>query len=296
MRLSTALLLSSKVAYSWVMPSRPMERWPAGILRLTRMEEDLEFFGGSRAFPVSREFESLCQTQMELLDDLLALTSATLFFRWENSDTGALEFRPVYVYPGGSVSSDGCGGSLRADTLIPGYPFVSYSDSEEGDWAVGEAGLPGVAGPADDYSFEAAAGEASGGGGGDSGSGGGGGAAGRAMVTADGGLSAPLLYGSVVVGLLVLRRDDGPVPIISGGGAGEPADPGGERGGRAEGGGGWAEAEARVASRVAASLAVAAALDRRSYTDSLGMRLQVGGPLLPSRLPTGLRLCVLPSH
>ena len=144
MRKSTALLLSSKVAYSWVMPSRPMERWPAGILRLTRMEEDLEFFGGSRAFPVSREFESLCQTQMELLDDLLALNSATLFFRWENSDTGALEFRPVYVYPGGSVSSDGCGGSLRADTLIPGYPFVSYSDSEEGDWAVGAAGLPGA--------------------------------------------------------------------------------------------------------------------------------------------------------
>ena len=62
------------------MPSRPMERWPAGILRLTRMEEDLEFFGGSRAFPVSREFESLCQTQMELLDDLLALSSTTLFF------------------------------------------------------------------------------------------------------------------------------------------------------------------------------------------------------------------------
>jgi hypothetical protein len=148
----------------------------------------------------------------------VSLSSAELYFRWENSGTGGLEFRPVYHFPpvdeSGEDDDRGVGSSsqsplagLQAQSFLPGYPFVndpsgndmvgssgrSRSTRDGSRGVVGwDAAAANAASRSTSSDTDNIAGSSLGGV--------------RAVATANGGLSVPLLYGSVVVGLLVCNR------------------------------------------------------------------------------------------
>jgi hypothetical protein len=151
--------------------------------------------------------------------------SAELYFRWENSETGGLEFRPVYNFPpvdesaagdrswGGRGESSVAGLRVSAQSLLPGYPFMKdYCDSSnEDDLRKGPSGSGG--GDRSVVGWDAAAADAASLSSTSTSSSSSSSSSARdnlgrvrAVATANGGLSAPLLYGSVVVGLLVCYR------------------------------------------------------------------------------------------
>ena len=147
---------------------------------------------------LSHEYVELCTSQFELLGTILNASSCVLYLRQEAA-SGALEFSPFAVWPGrprvwvahaespgeglGTRSGDGdsiaadtrptvrdamseLSGSLGAPALIPEYPFVSGLGHDAGMGV--EVGV----------SHE----------------------------LADGGLSVPLQYGSIVLGMLAVWR------------------------------------------------------------------------------------------
>jgi len=152
---------------------------------------------------VSPEFNALCQAQFEVLSCILGASKCVLYFRREDAKTGQLDFVPAAVYP-----------------------------EKQRVWVVGEgpAGLP-ASGPIElpgffsansmfpEYPFIKRQ------------------SSGIATVSlADGGISLPLEYGSVVLGMLAVWREN-----------------------QKE----WQEADLKQLEAIARSLAVAVILDQK---------------------------------
>ena len=154
---------------------------------------------------VSPEFTALCQAQFEVLASMLGASRCDLYFRREDPRTGRLEFVPAAVYP-----------------------------EKQRVWVVGEGptGLPAtgaieLAGfiPATSllpqYPFVKTQRE---------------GGPSNVVDLEDGGLSVPLEYGSVVLGMLAVWRDSGKE---------------------------WSEAERSQVQAISTSLALAVVLDQK---------------------------------
>ncbi len=204
------------------------------VVRRASLEGDVPRTAQDTA-SLSREFNELCETQFKLLGAVLNATTCALYLRKE-ARSGALEFSPVAVWPGRPrriwvAHSDGdsvhgadvevrgarleLSGGFEAPSLLPEYPFVSL---------VGR----------DDKSGEEMA---------------------RSLSIAGGGLSVPLVHGSVVLGLLgVWRRPDGGDPC-------EPDSMSDECAEEAK----WSVEERRQIEHVASSLALTLVLDQRRH-------------------------------
>ena len=203
----------------------------------------------------SPEFESLFRVQVNLLRDLAGVRSCELFFRSDTAN-GGIEFRRSCSYglSEESVYIDD-GGSEVLASVLSGSPYQFMRDDEEDiDPDNREPDFAGL------------------------------------TLTSQGGLSAPLLYSSVVIGLLVVesevRRslDDDSLDAAAA-----------EKGSKSsvEGGGGgddydaalnvWTDSEARLVGRVAATLASAAALDQKAIASSRAAQV---GAMLPMSIPS----------
>ena len=169
--------------------------------------EDVDEGSRRDVVTVSPEFTALCQAQFEVLASVVGASRCHLYFRREDPSTGQLEFVPAVVYP-----------------------------EKQRVWVVGEGptGLPSsgaiqLAGfiPATsllpEYPFVKTKRE--------------GGPSSSVVAIEDGGLSVPIEYNSIVLGMLAVWRD-----------------------GDAQ----WTEAERSQVQGIATSLAIAVVLDQRN--------------------------------
>ena len=132
---------------------------------------------------ISPDFAIVAQAQLEVLAAALPVSRAAVYMRRENPTTGSLEFVPACVWPQtqgvwvvgagpqglASVPAPHLPGGASASALLPSYPFIKPKRESQS--------VPG-------YSFSAA-------------------------VMDDEGLSAPLVYDSVVMGVLAVWRAEG---------------------------------------------------------------------------------------
>jgi hypothetical protein len=162
---------------------------------------------------LSQEYASLAQTQFDLLAATMDASRCALGFRRENRETGELEFATVAVYPPKKRVwlVDEAGRSQKRDgpLALPGFTAASVLLPQYPFVTVSQ-GQDGA---------ETSA----------------------AVENDDGGLSAPLVYGSLVIGMLTVWRDVAP---------GEAVAP-------------WTPANRDLLEKVATSLAIGAALDQR---------------------------------
>jgi len=175
--------------------------------RFSDREEGTGNYDGRRrdVMSVSPEFTALCQAQFEVLASMLGASRCSLFFRREDPRTGRLEFVPAAVYPEKQrvwVVGEGPSG-LPATGAIELAGFIPATSL-----------LP-------EYPFVQTQRE-----GGQS----------SAVEIEDGGLSVPLEYGSVVLGMLAIWRDGGQE---------------------------WTEAERAQVQAIATSLSLAVVLDQK---------------------------------
>ncbi|CAM9240994.1 unnamed protein product, partial [Phaeothamnion confervicola] len=195
---------------------------------------------------MSPEFSTLVQAQFEILASLLQAASCALYFRCENPVSGELEFTPVAVYPEKRRVwvVDGDGGPARGQEgpkELPGYTAAS-------------ALLP-------EYPFISVrrlAGQLE---------------TSAALEHEDGGLSAPLVYGSVVLGLITVWRERPPAAAaaaaaVAGPNAAEMGAAADEGSGRvaddsAEAQHVWSDRNKDLLEKIASSVAIAAVLDQR---------------------------------
>ncbi|KAG5190235.1 Two component sensor histidine kinase [Tribonema minus] len=177
---------------------------------------------------ISQEYASLVQTQFDLLVTALDVARCALGFRKENPATGELEFATIAVYPPKKrvwvVDAQGRSEQRTGPLELPGYTSAA-------------ALLPQY--PFVSVSLSADGLETS-----------------AAVENTDGGLSAPLIYGSLVIGMLTVWRDT--PPGGSGSGSGDGGGSGGDGGGTQ-----WRNADKELLEKVASSLAMGAALDQR---------------------------------
>ncbi|EKX33805.1 hypothetical protein GUITHDRAFT_119976 [Guillardia theta CCMP2712] len=153
--------------------------WQQEVEKMSSTAKNSTKSGGKKnASPVMRvspEFNSLCQAQFEVLSCILGASKCVLYFRREDAKTGQLDFVPAAVYP-----------------------------EKQRVWVVGEgpAGLP-ASGPIElpgffsansmfpEYPFIKRQ------------------SSGIATISlADGGISLPLEYGSVVLGTIAVWREN----------------------------------------------------------------------------------------
>mmetsp|Transcript_23961 Transcript_23961/g.70282 ORF Transcript_23961/g.70282 Transcript_23961/m.70282 type:complete len:569 (-) Transcript_23961:3-1709(-) len=198
---------------------------------LSVFEEDM-----NKEEPVSPEFVSLCNAQFDLLKDMANASMLAVYFRRENPQTGELEFMPVAVLPESDrvwVVASGSQpdteqrplsmpGSTAAGSLIPEYPFTSLSPPIGGDGGeeVGEDRDGGV------------------------------------RVLEDGGLSAPLVYGNMVVGMVVAWKRS---PVL--GASARDVDAASQED--------WRRTAGQLLRNVAKTLSVAAVLDQQQRISAI---------------------------
>lgn len=169
----------------------------------------------SQVVSFSPEFCSLCQAQFEVLVTMLEARRCALYFRREDPLTGNLEFVPAAVYP------------EHQRVWVVG-------EGPEGRPSSGRFELPGFISAENlmpDYPFNR---------GGSDGT--------TAIDISEGGLSVPVQYGNMVIGMLAVWRD------------------------QTSGKESWSTREKNQVSKIASSLALAVVLDQRnqySYNEAL---------------------------
>ena len=165
---------------------------------------------------VSPEFTALCQAQFEVLVSVLGASRCDLYFRREDPRTGNLEFVPAAVYP------------EKQRVWVVGEGPTGLPSTG----AIQLAGFIPAASLLPEYPFVKTKRE---------------GGPSNAVEIGDGGLSIPIEYNSVVLGMLAVWRE------------------GGEKGSEQQKrfSRGWSEAERAQVQAIATSLALAVVLDQR---------------------------------
>lgn len=171
----------------------------------------------SQVVSFSPEFCSLCQAQFEVLVAMLGARRCALYFRRENPLTGSLEFVPAAVYP------------ERQRVWVVG-------EGPEGRPSSGPLELPGFISAENlmpNYPFNSRSEDGSP----------------SALDISEGGISVPVQYGNVVIGMLAVWRSPKPDKKEV-----------------------WSAQERTQVSKIAGSLALAVVLDQRnqfSYQEAL---------------------------
>jgi hypothetical protein len=169
----------------------------------------------SQVVSFSPEFCSLCQAQFEVLVTMLEARRCALYFRREDPLTGNLEFVPAAVYPEHQrVWVVGEGPEGRPSSGLFELPGFISAENLMPDYPFNRGGADGT----------------------------------TAIDISEGGLSVPVQYGNMVIGMLAVWRDQS---------SGKEA---------------WTTREKSQVSKVASSLALAVVLDQRnqySYNEAL---------------------------
>ena len=169
--------------------------------------EDVDEGSRRDVVTVSPEFTSLCQAQFEVLASVVGASRCHLYFRREDPSTGRLEFVPAVVYP------------EKQRVWVVGEGPTGLPSSG----AMQLAGFIPAASLLPEYPFVKTKRE--------------GGPSSSVVEIEDGGLSVPIEYNSIVLGMLAVWRDSDAQ---------------------------WTEAERSQVQGIATSLAIAVVLDQRN--------------------------------